>query len=281
MKNTFECKRILVENTANSREKLLIRKKNLHNYDLHWHDCFEIELILKGRVTQVLNGEKYEMSRGDIYMLNPTDFHSIHSDGAEVYNIMFSEKMLDEAVLQKILSIDKNMVFRLNIREMHSAEFLISEMLYEFEHDTAFSDAIIKNLMECLFMTILRKCDFSVDENYDKEHDAIRKSLLYVHSRFRENPTMVQVARIAGFNKNYFSGLFHAATGKTYKEYLNALKLEHAKKLTLTSNIPITEICYASGFNSLTNFLRVFKNEYGTSPALMRKQHRKSEAVTD
>lgn len=277
MKNTFECRRILVENTANSREKLLIRKKNLHNYDLHWHDCFEIELVLKGRATQILNGEKYEMSRGDIYMLNPTDFHSIYSDGAEVYNIMFSEKMLDEDVLQKILSVDKNLVFNLNIREMQSTEFIISQMLYEFEHDTTFSDSIIKNLMECLFIMILRKCDFSVEENYNKEHDSIRKSLLYIHSRFRENPTMVQVAEIAGFNKNYFSGLFHASTGKTYKEYLNALKLEHAKKLTLTSNIPVTEICYASGFNSLTNFLRVFKNEYGTSPATMRKEYKKKE----
>lgn len=274
MKNTFECKRILVENTANSREKLLIRKKNLHNYDLHWHDCFEIELILKGRVTQTLNGEKYEMSRGDIYMLNPTDFHSICSDNAEVYNIMFSEKMLADDVLQKILSVDKNMVFRLNIREMNFAEFLIGQMLYEFEHTTTFSEEVIKNLMECLFIMILRKCEFSSDEIHNKEHDEIRNAILYVHSRFRENPTMAQVAQIAGFNKNYFSGLFHAATGKTYKEYLNALKLEHAKKLTLTSNIPITDICYAAGFNSLTNFLRVFKEEFGTSPAVMRKEHR-------
>lgn len=272
MKNAFECKRILVENTANSREKLLIRKKHLHNYDLHWHDCFEIELVLRGTAVQTLNGERYEMSPGVIYLLNPTDFHSIETDGATVYNIMFSEEMLDEAVLQKILSIDKNIIFRLDEREMHNTEFLIAQMLYEFEHNTSFSDAVIGNLMECLFIMILRKCNFESEDSAPSEHDAIRRSLLYLHSHFRENPTLTQLAEIAGFNKNYFSGLFHSTTGKTYKEYINNLKLEHAKKLALTSTIPVTEICYAAGFNSLTNFLRVFKNEYGISPAAMRKK---------
>ncbi len=277
MKSNFECRRILVENTANSREKLLIRKKKLFNYDLHWHDCFEIELVLKGNATQVLNGESYEMSKGVLYMLNPTDFHSIKSDGAEVYNIMFSDELLDENVLQKILSIEKNILFQLDEREMLSVQFLMSQMLYEFENSTEFSDLMIKNYMECLFMIIMRKCEFGQEENRKSENDSIRKALLYIHSRFRENPSLVQVAEVAGFNKNYFSGLFHQATGKTYKEYINALKLEHAKKLVLTSNISITEVCYASGYSSLTNFLRVFKNNYGVSPASMRKTHKISE----
>lgn len=277
MKNAFECKRILVENIANSREKLLIRRKQLKNYDLHWHDCFEIELLLRGSAVQVLNGQRYEMQPGDIYLLNPTDFHSIETEGAVVYNIMFSEEMLDEDVLQKILSIDKNIIFRLSQHELHSAEFMISQMLYEFENTAIYSDSVIKNLMECLFILILRKCGLSERESEVGENDSIRKSVLYIHSRFRDNPTLEQVASVAGLNKNYFSGLFHESTGKTYKEYLNSLKLEHAKKLVLTSNIPVTEICFASGFNSLTNFLRVFKEAYSFSPTAMRKNKMKSK----
>lgn len=274
MKNNFECRRILVEDTANSREKLLIRKKKLYNYDLHWHDCFEIEFVLEGKAVQVLNGEKYEMSAGTLYMLNPTDFHSVKSNGAEVYNIMFSEEVLDEDVLQKILGVEKNIVFSLSDREKVNIKFMMSQMLYEFDNNSEFSDLLIKNYMECLLMMILRKCEFGKEVKRDSENDSVRKALLYIHSRFRENPTLVQVAEIAGFNKNYFSGLFHETTGKTYKEYLNALKLEHSKKLVLTSNLPITEVCYASGYNSLTNFLRVFKNQYGVSPAAMRKSHK-------
>ncbi len=277
MKTNLECKRILVENTANSREKLLIRKKNLHDYELHWHDCFEIELILEGKAVQELNGVHYEMESGTLYMLNPTDFHSVKSDGAVVYNIMFREEVLDETVLQKILGVEKNIVFELSKQEMQNIQFMMSQMHQEFTEVSDYSDLLIKNYMECLLMMILRKCEFIKDDKKSSMNDSIRKALLYIHSRFRENPTLVQVAEIAGFNKNYFSGLFHETTGKTYKEYLNALKLEHSKKLVITSNLPITEICFAVGYSSLTNFLRVFKSYYGVSPAAMRKAHRNNE----
>ena len=60
--------------------------------------------------------------------------------------------------------------------------------------------------------------------------------------------------------------------GKTYKEYMNALKLDYAKKLVVTSNAPVKEICFASGFNSLTNFLKAFKEHFGMSPGTMRKE---------
>lgn len=210
-------------------------------------------------------------------MLNPTDFHSIKADGAEVYNIMFREEVLDESVLQKILSIESDMVFNLQERELLNVQFMMSQMLFEFENDSDFSDLLIKNYMECLLMMILRKCEFRKEKLRDSENDSIRKALLYIHSHFRENPTLVQVSEVAGFNKNYFSGLFHQKTGKTYKEYINALKLEHSKKLALTSNLSITEICYASGFNSLTNFLRSFRQHFGTSPAAMRKAHKQQK----
>lgn len=272
MKKEFECKRILVENIENSREKLLIRRKHLKNYDLHWHDCFEIELVLRGSAVQVLNGDRYKMTPGYIYLLNPTDFHSIETDGATVYNIMFSEEMLDKEVLKKILSIKKNIIFKLDNREMQNIEFLISRMLYEFVHYTDYSNTIIQNLMECLFIMIIRKCDFKEKDTSDSEPDSIKNSILYLHSHFRENPTLTQLSEAAGLNRNYFSSLFHSTTGKTYKEYISSLKLDYAKKLVLTSNVPIKEVCYASGFNSLTNFLRAFKETYGVSPGVMRSQ---------
>jgi len=277
MKKEFECKRILVENIENSREKLLVRRKHLKNYELHWHDCFEIELMLRGSAVQVLNGVRYEMIPGDIYMLNPTDFHSMETTGATVYNIMFSEDMLDKEVLQKILSIGKNIFFHLDSREMQNIEFLISRMLYEFIHYTNYSDTIIQNLLECLFITILRKCNFDAKDKNSAENDSVRKAILYLHSHYQEDPTLTQLSEIAGLNKNYFSSLFHNSTGKTYKEYINSLKLDHAKKLVLTGNTPINEICYDSGYKSFTNFLRVFKETYGVSPGVMRAQNKNKQ----
>ncbi len=271
MKNGFEYKRFLVSDFENSRENLLVRRKHLGNYELHWHDCFEIELILNGHATQRLNGVEYSLEKGDIYLLNPTDFHSVTGNGAEVYNIMFSEGLMSDVLLQKILSVEHNMLFRLRESEFRSAAAIISRMLDEFEHGDAYSSVYIENLLECLFILFLRKCSIEVDREPHGDGAELRRSLLFVHGHFRENPSMAAAAAVSGFNKNYFSGLFHEATGKTYKEYLNTLKLEYSKKLLLSGSLTVTEICYASGFNSLTNFLRAFKAKYGVSPGEMRK----------
>lgn len=280
MAKISECKQILVEDIKNSREKLLIRKKRLHDYDLHWHDCFEIELMLEGTASQTLNGESFDLNPGDIYLLTPTDFHSVNCTDAEVYNLMFGDGILDDEFVQKILRIDRNMLFHLNENEFINAKMLIGQMVDEFEKDENYSDTYIKDLLECLFIIILRKCDFDLEATSNERFFGIQKALLFVHSHFRENPTMAQAAEISGFNRNYFSSLFHSVTGKTYKEYLNDLKLKHAKKLILSSNISVTELCFASGFNSLANFLRVFKAEYGISPGDMRKKHLQRQNLT-
>ncbi len=278
MKTNYECNRILVKNMKNSRENLLIRKKSLHDYDLHWHDCFEIELVLSGSAVQSLNGETQNLAPGDIYLLNPTDFHSVKSNGAEVFNIMFSETLLDDDLLQKILGVEKNLVFHLNQKEFDNAVSIISQMVDEFDNTTIYSETYIKNLLECLFIIILRKNDFDFSAVSDNKVSGIRKSILFMHSHFRDNPTMAATAEFSGFNMNYFSSLFHKVTGKTYKEYLNELKLDYAKKLVLSGNLSISEICFASGFNSLPNFLKNFKAHFGTSPGNMRKEHKNTSA---
>lgn len=273
MKSNYEAKRILVKNMKNSRENLLVRKKKLHDYSLHWHDCFEIELVLSGSAVQSLNGITQNLGPGDIYLLNPTDFHSVKSEGAEVFNIMFSETLLDDELMQKILSVEKNMLFHLDEKEFKNAVSLISQMVDEFDHTTSYSEPYIKNLLECIFIILLRKYDFEFSGSPDNKVSGVRKSILFMHSHFRENPSMATAAEISGFNMNYFSSLFHKVTGKTYKEYLNDLKLEYAKKLVLSGHLSISDICFASGFNSLPNFLKNFKVRFGISPGNMRKEH--------
>lgn len=273
MTQPIEYPRLLIKDRRESKEDFFIRRKQLYNYDLHWHDCFEIELILNGSAVHELNGTTYHLSQGDIYLLNPTDFHRVQSNGAEIYSIMFSESFIDEELLQTVLGIEQNIAFRLNNAEFKNVAFLISQMLNEFKNENDFSSTYIKNLLECLFIILLRKCTLTPEPESDEKSASIRKSLLYMHSHFRDNPSLETVAAISGFNKNYFSSLFHKTTGSTYKNYLNILKLEHAKKLVLSGDISITEICFASGFNSLPNFLRSFKSHFGASPGEMRRLH--------
>ncbi len=271
---TAEYPRFHVKSAKNQNSNFCIRQKALQDYDLHWHDCFEIELVLSGEAFQELNGKKYRLTRGDIYLLNPTDFHRVQGNGAQVYNIMFSNELLSEDLLQKILTVRQNLLFHLDEEELEHMIHLMSSMLKESEKREAYADEYISKLLECIFLSILRKC---TDYSKDGRISGMKKVLLYLHSHFRENPSMTSVAEQFGFNPNYFSARFHRFTGKTFKQYLNLLKLEYSKKLLLSGDLPVTEIGYAAGFSSLSNFLRCFKAQFGVSPNSMRSANNDSE----
>ena len=44
---------------------------------MHWHDFYEIEIVIRGTGTQIFNGRNYELKRGCAYLLSPLDFHSV------------------------------------------------------------------------------------------------------------------------------------------------------------------------------------------------------------
>tara|TARA_R110000868_G_scaffold99603_5_gene274066 strand:+ start:938 stop:1168 length:231 start_codon:yes stop_codon:yes gene_type:complete len=74
--------------------------------------------------------------------------------------------------------------------------------------------------------------------------------------------------------KNAFCKYFKKRTNKTYIQFLNELRIEHASQLLRKSiEQPIAEISELSGFNNLSNFNRQFKNIKGHSPSFARKRN--------
>jgi AraC-like DNA-binding protein len=83
---------------------------------------------------------------------------------------------------------------------------------------------------------------------------------------------------------NYFSECFHRVVGTPFQTYLADTRLEFAKALLGVSQLSVTEVCYASGFNTLAHFERMFKRKYGHTPSRYRREcaaqsHRQSLPV--
>ena len=73
-------------------------------------------------------------------------------------------------------------------------------------------------------------------------------------------------------SNSYLSTAFKNAYGVSLVQYLNRLRVEHAKKLILEPPMSIKEIALASGFSSDINFIRVFKKQENTTPSMLRKK---------
>jgi AraC-like DNA-binding protein len=87
-----------------------------------------------------------------------------------------------------------------------------------------------------------------------------------------EDVSLVSVARRCGVSQGHLSRMFHHTTGLTFREYVAQVRIEHAKALLLHSGKGVTEIAYESGFQSLSQFHRVFRKVFGTTPGMMRRE---------
>jgi YesN/AraC family two-component response regulator len=151
-----------------------------------------------------------------------------------------------------------------------TVEHLLEEMLDEYIKEKKYYEITIKaNLLKVLAVTA-REYENNKDNSnrkiFDRYRDAVKRAVSYIDSHFTENLHIKDVCKIAMMSQTYFTHVFRYITGKTFVEYINALRLRKASEMLTGSEDSITDICYKAGYNNSAYFTRVFKKNTGLSP---------------
>lgn len=99
----------------------------------------------------------------------------------------------------------------------------------------------------------------------------ITRAARIIRERHREELSLADIAAAIGLSRERLSHLFHQTLGITFSEYLIQMRLATARQLLSESAAPITEVAFASGFQSLSQFNRNFAKYEGRSPSEFRK----------
>ncbi len=83
-----------------------------------------------------------------------------------------------------------------------------------------------------------------------------------------------EMAQLSGYSASAFSRVFQRQTGMTFVRYINSMRINRACEMLVSSDSPITEICYEVGFNNLSNFNRQFLAHKKMAPRAFRGHHR-------
>jgi len=97
---------------------------------------------------------------------------------------------------------------------------------------------------------------------------------LFIDENYADQLDLDNISDEACFSKFHFIRLFKNAYGKTPYQYLTSVRIDNAKIL-LKNSIPVSETCYAVGFESLSSFSGLFKKLTGLSPSEYKQQQRK------
>jgi AraC-like DNA-binding protein len=213
-----------------------------------------------------------ELKRGSIYLLAPGNFHKIiMSPELKIVNVMFDESIISRELLSKLRDNHSNISAILSDRELSEAYDLAKGIMNELKEPDPHSALYAKNLLNCLIVKLIRNSGSYSSSTDSQRYDPINRALHYLYENYRDNPTIDRVATVCGYTPNYFSKLFVDLTGKCYTDFLNSLKISYAKVLLRSDEYNVSEIAFASGFTSLSNFYRVFKADVGIAPLDYRK----------
>lgn len=109
-------------------------------------------------------------------------------------------------------------------------------------------------------------------EEASAESPAISKARTYIAERHAEELSLTEVARSVNMSAFYFCKTFKKATGMTFTDYLARVRVEKVKNLLLNPHKRVSEAAYEAGFQSLSQFNRVFRRIAGLSPTTYRDQ---------
>ena len=262
----------LVKSEFPDGKNIVTEEKELSHFcTAHYHDFYEIDVILDGNGESVCNGESFPIKRGMVTFMSPEGVHSYRlSEESKMkeINIQFTYDAIDAKYVSFFNLAEKNVAY---VSEETLQKIYSLFLLLDGDTDMVGEKEYRSKLLECIIL--LFKDEFEQKEKRISDlPSSLQRALIFMSSNFKDDPGMSRTAEHVFLNENYFCTMFRKKTGKSYKQYMRELKLDHARKLLLYTELPIARICYDSGYNSQSHFNREFLARFGFSPMKMRQE---------
>lgn len=248
-KEAFEEIKMSFEYRAiNNKKTLIDLEKNEYSYDIYMPLDFDEKLsnyILSGNEAESMSLIKQII---DINIKNNISFIKFQYIINNIFHTMVNTMIQLNVNRDEIETVEKE--FR-----RKSKTFANHEKLYEFFND------LVKLV---------------TDKVHDDNQGKLNKDfvLQYIQLHFSENLYLDKMAEICNTTPKYFSNFFKKAFGVNFVEYLNKIKIAHAKELLKNSETPVNEIGEKIGYLNPSTFSSTFKKYCGITPSEYRKKYK-------
>lgn len=115
-----------------------------------------------------------------------------------------------------------------------------------------------------------KRCQPEVEQSPSME--IVRKIITFLINHYKENLLLKDIADQVGLSPFYMERLFKQETSETPRSYLEKIRIDKAAHLLKNTNLTNLEICYEVGFQSPSNFYKVFRSQKNCSPSEYRKE---------
>lgn len=268
-------------------KNIIIQKESLPFFypHLHRHDEMQLTWIQKGEGTLVVDNNMHPFRANEIYCIGANQPHVFKSDPSyfnagvqrtvKAMTIFFNpsgklQHLFDLAEVKTIKTFLHKHRNGFAIPELQVPE--ISQLMENISEENGVEQmmSFLELLRNFCSISDLKELSTLTEMSTVSEHEGIRLGNIYhyIMVNYSQQITLEDVAKQAHMTPQAFCRYFKKRTRHTFVSFLNEVRINEAcKKLTDGAFESISTIAYTSGFNSITNFNRVFKSIIGKSPS--------------
>ncbi len=256
-------------------------KESSFEFFWHYHPEYELTYIIKGKGKRLVGNVYESFSPGDFVLLGPDIPHTWISDKKRNQNcqaivIQFSTKFAEsilqfdelKAIKKVLQKAEKGIQFTPPKKDNYL--LLMQKMINEaYAEKFLLLIQLLLHLSASKSKTILTT-SIKPLKGITNQH-RINKVFQYVQHEYKKNISLKKAAALIHLSKSAFCKYFKRASGKTFSDYVNEIRIAYACQLLIETDYPISKIAFDSGFESLNYFNRVFLKKKKVIPSSFRK----------
>lgn len=238
-------------------------KKNNYIFSGQRHPFWEMNIVLNGAMTMTCDDKIINLSKGQLYLIRPNEFHRfmITQDSMELIVLTFKADFAPA-----------DAVYTLSDDSLRLVRILMDEMKEKFSNDCFNSGKkvpqSIKLITELLIDRAVSQGATPCVENVDS--DIYEKVVKFMKANIFNKITLNDISAHCCVSNSTIKNLFKQHTNCGVMHYFNDLKMEYAKKMLIKKH-SVNSIAEELNFSSAAHFSAAFKKTCGVSPLTFKK----------
>ena len=246
-------------NHLGSADYLKVEKDENFSFPPHLHQCFEIIIILSGQMKITVDSNVFVLKENDALLIFPNQIHELESTNSKHILCIFSTKLVQAYTTKLANKIPKSNKFCPD-------KYLIGAL--ETLNATS-SSTEKKGILYSLCGQFDKQAEY-IDKKADRDN-LLYKMFAFVEENFNKDCSLLNLSKELGYDYSYLSRHFKKIVGISFNAYTTYYRLSNACYLMENTEQTILQCAFNSGFASLRNFNRCFKEQLGVTPTQYRK----------
>lgn len=251
---------------------------------MHRHDELELNLVLRGSGSYLLDDRRYELCRGTLVWLFPDQNHVLltATTGFEMWVAVFRHAMVRRTcATQASQALCDRRPIGSYCKELPASKLTILDALFQQVASSAGDRALFNaGLAYSMLVAWAAYDSVALGTHSSEVHPAVERAI----TRLRNDPeslSLRDLARSSGLSPSHLSSIFKKQAGLTISAFRNRVRLERFFTLYGEGRQrTATEAALGAGFGSYAQFYRVFTASVGQNPQAYRRHRTNSKSVS-